>query len=493
MCSVNLLQRFKYHNVDEISEWGKNMRKKFISKVLGIGVIVLFVGTSILSSVSGNIEKTGDRTNKEYFSSLPLSDGLLAYWKFDEGVGNILHDYSGHDYHGIIYGATWAGTSGLIFDGIDDYVDFDNHSENLGYNKTDDYIITVWFKSTSSSTGTIYSMSHTDNSNAFAYLDLNANGSLSYQMGNETCELAVYSAVAVNDGQYHYVEVIFYGNTTNPTLEIYVDSELEGRITKWVPPFFNYDFKTAKMGRKSSEKIDYYDGVIYEVKIFKYPSGNQPPNVSISGPTRGEAGVEYNYTFLTIDPEGDDIWLCIDWGDGTPEEWIGPYESGEEAVMRIAWPENGTYVIRAKARDFWGEGQWSSYIVIIGNRVPNPPVIVGPPSGKVGVELTFTFHAYDPDGDDVRYFIKWGDNNSEWTDDYYPSCTNVTIKHIWEERGDYVISVKAEDIYGAESDWGILDVTIPKNKLFVFNFPVLNWLFKRFPNAFPIIRYMLGL
>lgn len=472
------------------------MGKKFISKVLGIGVIVLFVGASILSSVSGNIKETGDQTNKEYFSTLPLSDGLLAYYKFDEGSGDILHDYSGHDYHGTIYGATWAGTSGLIFDGIDDYVDFDNHSENLGYNKTDDYIISVWFKSTSSSTGTIYGMSHSDASSAFAYLDLNANGSLSYRIGDETYELAVYSAVGVNDGEYHYVEVIFYGNTANPTLEMYVDSELEDSITKWLSPFFNYDFKTTKMGRKSSEEIDYFDGVIYEVKIIKYADGNQPPNVTISGPTHGEAGVEYNYTFLIIDPEGDDIWFCIDWGDGTPEEWNGPYESGVEVVMQIAWPENGTYNIRAKARDFWNEGPWSEYIVIIGNQAPDPPKITGTMHGKIGEIYNYTFSSTDPEGDDVYYWIQWGDDCPavEWIGPY-PSGALIIVNHTFVSRGTYNISAKAKDIFDAESSWGFLEVTMPKIKVFYFNFnfPLLNWLFERIQNVFPILRYIVGL
>jgi len=41
-------------------------------------------------------------------------------------------------------------------------------------------------------------------------------------------------------------------------------------------------------------------------------------------------------------------------------------------------------------------------------------------------------------------------------------------------------------------DYCVLDVAIitPKNKPFIFNFPLLNWLFERFPNAFPILRYI---
>jgi len=160
---------------------------------------------------------------------------------------------------------------------------------------------------------------------------------------------------------------------------------------------------------------------------------------------------------------------------------IWDYTTGENVYSSPAVADDKVYI---------GSHDDKVYCFGSENQPPSAPVINGQTSGKVGVELTFTFHAYDPDGDDIRYFIKWGDNNTEWTN-YYPSCTNVTIKHTWDEKGDYVISVKAEDIHGAESEWGTLDIAVPKNK--TFNFPLLNWFFERFPNAFPLLRYLAGL
>jgi hypothetical protein len=49
----------------------------------------------------------------------------VAWWSFDQGDGNTLHDHSGHEHHGAIHGATWIdGVRGkaLQFDGEDDYV-----------------------------------------------------------------------------------------------------------------------------------------------------------------------------------------------------------------------------------------------------------------------------------------------------------------------------------------------------------------------------------
>ncbi len=116
---------------------------------------------------------------------------------------------------------------------------------------------------------------------------------------------------------------------------------------------------------------------------------------------------------------------------------------------------------------------------------PNVPSIDGQTSGKPGKEYEYIFNAVDPDEDDVRYFIDWGDNNTEWTG-FNASGTDLMVKHTWSEKGDYTITAKAQDIYGVQGLEGTLTVTMPKNK--AFNFNMLEWLFERFPNAFPILR-----
>jgi hypothetical protein len=63
------------------------------------------------------------------------------------------------------------------------------------------------------------------------------------------------------------------------------------------------------------------------------------------------------------------------------------------------------------------------------------------------------------------------------------------LYHNWS-KGSYTIKVKARDIHGAESDWGILEITIPIGKLSIFNI-LLQQLLEGFPNMFLIIRYLL--
>ena len=89
---------------------------------------------------------------------------------------------------------------------------------------------------------------------------------------------------------------------------------------------------------------------------------NQPPNKpAITGETRGNIGESYDYTFVSTDPDCNNIYYYIDWGDDQYEEWIGPYLSGQDVVVSHTWDEEDTYTIRAKARDiFEEESEWRS-------------------------------------------------------------------------------------------------------------------------------------
>jgi len=67
----------------------------------------------------------------------PTNNGLVGYWKFDEGAGVKAIDYSGNNNTGAITGATWTSGKlgkGLSFNGVNDYIDagtFDPSTGNL--------------------------------------------------------------------------------------------------------------------------------------------------------------------------------------------------------------------------------------------------------------------------------------------------------------------------------------------------------------------------
>lgn len=96
---------------------------------------------------------------------------------------------------------------------------------------------------------------------------------------------------------------------------------------------------------------------------------------------------------------------------------------------------------------------------------PFPPIVSGPTTGATGVEYQFTAVTTDPNEDELYYKWDWNDGNvSEWMGPYI-SGEAVIEYHKWSNAGTYIIKVKAKDPYNFESDWGILNVIMPKNKV----------------------------
>jgi hypothetical protein len=123
---------------------------------------------------------------------------------------------------------------------------------------------------------------------------------------------------------------------------------------------------------------------------------------------------------------------------------------------------------------------------------PDAPTITGQTSGKPEIEYEYTFKAVDPNDDDIRYNINWGDGTTEITG-FNSSGSDVKVKHTYSEKGTYNITAKAQDIYGAEGPEGKLEVTIPRKKPSNFKFNQFIWFFERFPNLFPILQLILDI
>ena len=126
----------------------------------------------------------------------------------------------------------------------------------------------------------------------------------------------------------------------------------------------------------------------------------------------------------------------------------------------------------------------------IPNSPPNTPTIYGETNGSKQTTYYYTIQTTDPDQDDVKYHIDWGDNTSIITG-FNESGDEIIVSHTWNIKGTYTMKVKAIDEYGVESDWTTLIVTMP----YVDNEPVFQiWerLFLRFPNTFLVLRQLLG-
>ncbi len=95
---------------------------------------------------------------------------------------------------------------------------------------------------------------------------------------------------------------------------------------------------------------------------------NRPPGLpGIDGPTLVPVNVETDFEFWASDPDGDNVYIKVSWGDGEGTGWQGPYSSGEKITLSHAWIKPlMPYVIKAKAKDVNDEeGPEASFPIFI--------------------------------------------------------------------------------------------------------------------------------
>jgi parallel beta-helix repeat protein len=89
---------------------------------------------------------------------------------------------------------------------------------------------------------------------------------------------------------------------------------------------------------------------------------NKPPNKpDIICPTNGKAGIQYDITFTSTDPDNNDISYYVEWGDDIIDNWTEYHLSGKNIILKHTWEEQGDYIIRAKTKDIHGvESDWAT-------------------------------------------------------------------------------------------------------------------------------------
>jgi hypothetical protein len=217
----------------------------------------------------------------------------------------------------------------------------------------------------------------------------------------------------------------------------------------------------------------FYESMVYCVDIS---SGNEIWKVPISDWVFASPAVADGKIFFVT--EGG--WMfCLNVTDGS-SLWNYALDDSSDSSPSIA--DNKLYSVTMSGT-IYAFGP-------LGNP-PTSPIIDGPSKGPAGTELCWTFHSDDVDGDIVKYIIYWGDGTPPVVTDYYPSCTPVEVCHTYEEQEEYTITATAEDVKGLVSEESSFKVTIPRVKTVVYH-PLLLRLFKQFPNAFQILKYILG-
>ena len=117
----------------------------------------------------------------------------------------------------------------------------------------------------------------------------------------------------------------------------------------------NLDF-TLSVEWMGNSELEIDISVTNNEEIYNSP----PEKPTIEGPTTGSIGEEYTYVTTATDPDENDIYYQIDWGNGTIET-KGPYKSGNTVNIKHTWDEIGTYTIRVRSRDTYDEkSDWTT-------------------------------------------------------------------------------------------------------------------------------------
>lgn len=197
------------------------------------------------------------------------TNGLVSWWKFDEGIGTTAYDSAGNN-NGTIYGATW--TTGLIdgalsFDGADDYVNVaDNPS--LRFGQSSSFSIALWVKPVS--TGELLCKMQTgEKYGSFCYeIQYNSvNKNFTFVIENSGNSYTTTSTPlnSAPPGSWYFVTGIY----DNMSMKIYLNSQLAGTATFSGGTTSNSDHSLAIGVRAYDSTLEsYFHGIIDDVRIY---------------------------------------------------------------------------------------------------------------------------------------------------------------------------------------------------------------------------------
>lgn len=124
--------------------------------------------------------------------------------------------------------------------------------------------------------------------------------------------------------------------------------------------------KKVKKMRRKIITLCFLTLVIYPILNVSALNINAPPNAPIiTGETVGIIGTSYNYSIKSSDPNNENVYYKIIWGDCEVVNNAGPFKSGEEVIFSHSWCEicsgPGKYTIQVKAFDKdGGESVWGT-------------------------------------------------------------------------------------------------------------------------------------
>jgi gliding motility-associated-like protein len=326
------------------------------------------------------------------FSQKPQSDNLISSYEFFEN----LNDTSGNLYSGTVTGTPSFTTdrfgnnnAAVLLDGVDDYIYFGNGSLSEFANTNASFSISIWAKSTSTSTLNLLSLG--EEMGMYTACIIRMGNSIQFNSFNEG--FSTSASGKNSDGQWH--QYVFVWDYSTKKRHIYIDGTLIASKSPAVSGrnVFNIQNYGLAVGRDRFQldgTTNLYQGSVDDVKfwnmalsssdvssLYAYDntSSNFTPPIepfitSWEIPTAGTtlSFPLQNYTNITID-----------WGDGTTSSSLtgssNPTHtytnSGSYSISVLPDSTNDIGKFYAygnnQARDYlkdikqWGSGKWETF------------------------------------------------------------------------------------------------------------------------------------
>jgi len=444
---------------------------------------------------AGGVESSAviDNNGIIYFGTLGSDSSLYALYpngtrKWRYHADGLIWDTPAIADNGTLYFTTWGGLSHL-------HAVYPNGTQKWCF----DYESSSGSSPTIGDDGTIYF--GTDGYNIFA-LYLNGTEKWRYKTGY----IVMASPAIGQDGTIyigsgdHYLYALYPNGTLrwrfNTGSYIKGDASIGEDETIYVPAFNSYFYalypngtlkwkgytgdSVAAAGVALADDATIYVGT--ELLRAYYPNGTLKWSSDVQGdlwgtvPAVSADGTIYvsaGNCLVAVNPDGTEKWRIV-----ISDEQVRSSPS--------IGPDDRVYV-----GSTYSEYGYLYAIGVLDPDAPTAPTIIGKLKGKIEKSYDYIFRSTSPVGNNIFYQIDWGDGSiTDWIGPY-DSGESITMNHSWSDKGTYTIKARAKDTNNLWGLWGEIDVTMPLSYE-PPQFHFLEWLLERFPNAFPILRYLLG-
>jgi len=195
--------------------------------------VVLLMASVVLLGMAMGCGSSGNSSTPSPNYELAADANTVGLWHFNEGSGQDVGDSSGNAWN-LVFGSNssvetvdpaWAAAgrygNGIAFTAADeDYVS--GPGTAAGTFSGNEITVEFWIKTTSGNT------SHpVVTGNVFFTAQLNDTGLIQFDVGDDnTWSGSLSAATAINDGNWHYVALVYDGPSGN--MYVYIDGVLDG-------------------------------------------------------------------------------------------------------------------------------------------------------------------------------------------------------------------------------------------------------------------------